>query len=63
VIPFLRDEAQIEAYLRGRGAEYLIAFPKLYPTLTSQSDVVFSSSGIGPLLGGENLVVYRLPAR
>ena len=60
VIPFLRDETQIAAYLDARGAEYLIAFPSLYPNLTAQSEVMFASEGVfAPMQGGENLFVYR----
>jgi hypothetical protein len=60
VIPFLRDEAQIAAYLNANGVDYLIAFPNLYPMLAAGSDVVFRSNGIfAPLMGGENLYVYR----
>jgi hypothetical protein len=64
VIPFLRDESQIESYLRERGAGYLIAFPNLYPTLAGKLEVVFSSGGMfAPSQSGENLVVYRLQKR
>ena len=64
VIPFLRDEAQLAVYLDRCGADYLIAFPSLYPDLAARSDIVFSSQGvIAPAMGGENLVVYRWSAR
>lgn len=60
VIPFLRDEGQIAAYLDAHGVEYLIAFPNLYPDLAAQSEVVFvSEGGFALALGGENLFVYR----
>lgn len=60
VIPFLRDEEQIAVYLDAHDVEYLIAFPKLYPELAAQSEVVFASEGRYALaLGGENLFVYR----
>ena len=59
VIPFLRDEAQVAAYLDARGADYLIVFPHWYPTLTANARLVFSSGGaFSGLLGGENLTVY-----
>jgi len=64
VIRFLRDETQLALYLDQRGADYLIAFPSLYPNLAARSEVVFSSPGfVAPSLGGENLVVYRWKAR
>ena len=63
VIPFLRDEARLADYLDQRGAEYFIAFPGLYPDLEARSQLVYSTNGaIAPLLGGENLCVYRWDA-
>ncbi|MBV6395483.1 MAG: hypothetical protein HFACDABA_01059 [Anaerolineales bacterium] len=60
VIPFLRDETQLAAYLDARGADYLIVFPHVYPGLTASLDTVFAGTGMfGPALGGENLIVYR----
>ena len=60
VIPFLRDEARLANYLNQRGADYLIAFPSLYPDLAARSETVFCSGGqVAPNLGGENLCVYR----
>jgi hypothetical protein len=64
VIPFLRDEARIADYLGQRGADYFIAFPSLYPGLAARSEIVYSTHGlIAPLLGGENLSVYRWDVR
>ena len=60
VIPFLRDEARLADYLDQRGAEYFIAFPGQYPDLEARSQLVYSTNGaIAPLLGGDNLCVYR----
>jgi hypothetical protein len=60
VIPFLRDEARIADYLNQRGADYFVAFPSLYSQLAAQSQEVYTTHGeIAPLLGGENLSVYR----
>jgi hypothetical protein len=60
VIPFLRDEARIADYLNQRGAEYFIAFSGFYPELEARSQMVYSTQGtISPMLGGENLCVYR----
>ena len=36
VIPFIRDEAQIEAYLDERGVAYLMTFPGWYTTLPEE---------------------------
>lgn len=64
VIPFLRDEARLAEYLNQRGANYLIAFPSLYPELAARSEEVFSTQGaIAPMLGGESLSVYRWDVR
>ena len=58
VIPFLRDEARLGAFVRQRGAVYVVTFPSWYPSLTeSLRDVVFE--GNSPAL--EHLTVYRLP--
>ncbi len=60
VIPFLRDEGKIAAYLDAHDADYFIAFPSLYPDLAARSEIVFTTAGpFAPSLGGENLVVYR----
>lgn len=64
VIPFLRDEARLADYLNQRGANFFIAFPSLYPELAARSEQVFSTHGaIAPMLGGENLSVYRWDVR
>jgi hypothetical protein len=59
VIPFIRDEDQLAAYLDQRGATHLIAFPDLYPQLIQESTLVYSSGGsIAPGMGQGNLSVY-----
>jgi len=60
VIPILRDEDSLRNLLNRRHVEYLMTFPGWYPTLTSGLERVYISSGeFSPLLGGENMVVYR----
>lgn len=62
VIPILRDEDQLLMYLESNDVNYLIAFPDFYPLLSKLSSPVFITNGsIAPLLGGENMVVFRLP--
>lgn len=61
VIPFLRDDGKLAEYLTIQQVDYFIAFPELYPGLAAQAEVVFRSGGLGPSMGGENLVVYRWP--
>jgi hypothetical protein len=60
VIPFLRDESQLSRYLDSNKVSYLIAFPEFYPSLSQQATLEYQTDGnIAPLMGGENMVVYR----
>lgn len=60
VIPFLRDENQLAAYLTQRGVSYLVAFPDWYPSLTSNLLPVFTTGApYAPALGETNMTVYR----
>ncbi|HVM73010.1 MAG TPA: hypothetical protein VMT91_14695 [Anaerolineales bacterium] len=62
VIPFLRDETRLAAYMTSRRVGYLVAFPDWYPTLTSHLQRVFTTGGqFAPVQGGTNMAVYRLP--
>ncbi len=59
VIPFIRDEPQIESFLNEKGADYLIAFPGFYPALTRDAEVVFvSNSSFSIAFGEQNMAVY-----
>jgi len=59
VIPFIRDEARLAAYLDERGADYLVTFPDWYPLLTSGLQPLYESGGdFAPRQGQENMVVY-----
>lgn len=44
VVPFIRDETQLAAYLTKNSAEYLIVLPGFYPQLTSGLQPVFTAS-------------------
>ncbi len=60
VIPFLRDEERLARFLDGKGASYLVTFPGWYPRLVACGDLVYRTGGMfSPLLGGENMAVYR----
>lgn len=59
VIPIIRDEGRLAALLDRSGAAYLITFPEFYPSLSEQVEPVFITDGVGPDLGGENMVVFR----
>lgn len=59
VIPFIRDQAELEAYLNRRQADYLVTFPGWYPELVrGRSPLYLSSAGYSPAAGGENMAVY-----
>jgi hypothetical protein len=60
VIPFIRDEEQLQKYMDSKKVDYLLTFPGWYPTLTTGLMPEFSSGGkVAPLLGEENMVIYR----
>jgi hypothetical protein len=60
VIPFIRDERRLAAYLDAKGARYLMTFPSWYPQLTASAMPVFRTQGrFSPQAGGENMAVYR----
>lgn len=60
VIPFIRDEERLAAYLDEVGASYLIAFPEFYPHLSRQAEAIFSTESlVTRSLGGENMVVFH----
>jgi hypothetical protein len=62
VIPFIRDEQKIAAYLGERGVDYLITFPDWYPSLTSNLHPVFTTgASYAPAFGERNMAVYRWP--
>ena len=62
VIPFIRDEQKIAAYLGERGVDYLITFPDWYPSLTSNLHPVFmTGESYAPAFGERNMAVYRWP--
>ena len=60
VIPFMRDEARLAAYLNQRGVSYLVAFPDFYPDMTRSVPLVFSSGGKFAVEAGQkNMAVYH----
>jgi hypothetical protein len=64
VIPFLRDQDRLAAYLDTAGAEYLIAFPEFYPQLIRGREAVFVSGGsFAQRAGFGNMTVYRWDRR
>jgi hypothetical protein len=59
VIPFIRNEEKLAEFLDKNNAAYLIAFPDFYPLLSQLAEPVYSTDGIGPELGGDNMVVFH----
>jgi hypothetical protein len=62
VIPFIRDEARLKAWLDQARADYLMTFPGWYPSLVRPlgGQALFSTGApYAPAAGGENMVVYR----
>jgi hypothetical protein len=60
IIPFLRDEPRLAAYLDQRGVRWLVTFPGWYSELTHGKPVAYSSAGkFSPANRGENMTVYR----
>jgi hypothetical protein len=60
VIPFIRDEGRLAAFLDEQQADYLMTFPDWYPELAKRGVEVYRSQGIfSPRQGGENMRVYR----
>jgi hypothetical protein len=39
VVPFIRDEDQLWAWVQARGAQYVVAFPDWYPRLTARPEL------------------------
>jgi arabinofuranosyltransferase len=65
VIPFIRDESRLYAYVREQGASYLVTFPSWYPKMTAHAGVQLVYQTRSPWTvraGGDNMAVYRLPA-
>ncbi len=56
VIPFIRDESRLAAYLDQQGADYLVTFPGWYPDLARRADRLYQTQGA---FGLENMAVFR----
>ena len=62
VIPFLRDETQLAAYLNLRGVTYVVAFPDWYMSLTANLEPIYTTGEhFAPAFGEQNMAVYRWP--
>ncbi len=62
VIPFLRDQDRLEAYMHSQGADYLVTFPGWYPAMVAGACPEFQTeSPFSWLDHHENMAVYPLP--
>jgi hypothetical protein len=62
VIPFLRDDELLAAYLNRQGVSYLVAFPDWYPKLTANLALVFTTGApYSRAFGEQNMAVYLWP--
>jgi hypothetical protein len=60
VVPFIRDEERLAAHLDANAVDFLIAFPSLYPRLTSGREALFEAGlEFEPLQFEENMQVFR----
>ena len=60
IIPFIRDESRIAAYLDEKDVDYLMTFPDWYPDLVKKGTLIFDTEGkFSPAIGGENMQIYR----
>jgi len=59
VIPFIRDQKQLAAYLNKRGANFLVTFPSWYPEMVEDLALVYESDGeFSSLFGMDRMSVY-----
>jgi hypothetical protein len=62
VIPFIRDEQELAAYLNQTRVNFVVTFPTWYETLVKDKRILFQTRGtFSPESGGENMAVYAWP--
>lgn len=59
VIPFIRDQDRIAAYLDERGVEYLVTLPAFYPDLVSGKETVYPPGSSCTSAEEATMCVYR----
>jgi hypothetical protein len=60
VIPFIRDEVKLKAFLDEHHPKYLITFPGWYPDLVKDLPMVYKTDGeFSQAPEGENMSVYK----
>jgi hypothetical protein len=61
VIPIIRDEQKLAAYIKAQNADYLVTFPSWYMELPKYGTLVFAADGrFSQAFGGEHMHVYRI---
>lgn len=63
VIPFIRDEAKLKAWMMARGAQYAVFFPTWYPNLAKDApfhEIYSTDCATTREMGEENLGVYQI---
>ena len=61
VVPFIRDEPELWAYMETQGVSYLMTFPDWYSTLPEGAIKIYESKGeYADIMGGSTMVVYQL---
>ncbi len=63
VIPFIRDESLLLAFVQERGAEYLVTFPSWYPRMVQDPSLTPAYCTECPAtvdMDHDNMVIYRL---
>jgi hypothetical protein len=62
VIPFIRDEPKLAAYLTEQQVKYLVTFPDWYPDLTHNKVAIYTTGGkFAQTEGGENMAIFTWP--
>lgn len=62
VTPFIRDEAQLLAWMEAQEADYLVTFPSWYPDIVADprlEKIYQTDTAITRQLGKDNMAVYR----
>ena len=60
VIPFIRDEEQLEQFITGKNADYIVIFPGWYKRLHRNKEMLYQTNGVfSPAAGGQNMAIYQ----
>jgi hypothetical protein len=60
VVPFIRDQGRLAAYLDERGVDYLVTLPSFYPDLVAQKVSIYPpNDSCSPAADQATMCVYR----